>query len=540
MYQHRSYITQVDVLKFLEQQLGEIVPLDAFKPTKKRTYVAITPLNFNIRDFLNALKHENAVLIGIMDQNRDLRFLMMELDKVGLKVYEVFKEIQTVNPKVEYRSLIEKTEKEYLALDLITRSNVRFLFDMITYGIYDGDYVIRREWISWDLDFGGFAKVEGKKILPNVEKLRAIFNEDWSKERILGVMKKLSNNYKPFYLLSKTLDDRVRYLGVMSDDIRESLEVALTWAVNLAREQGEIFKTFEILMYYRIAFAGFGDNLRLGILDGEYILEKFKGKLDLETELKITNILGILNLYSENYTYAEYYLRDVIKRGEGVLRDMALLNLGVLEGRKGNLKAEYEIYRNLIEKSSDRRVVHFAIRNILVLYDNPESIGVEINLAELKEYFNKGIRIVREVKDVKNEFWIRYNFAVILERIGEFKEAMEQIDEMLKITKNAYKNEYADAMALAGYIYYKMGDYQKALQTLSEAIQNFDLRDKNLERRYYLAKANYAEVLAKLGKVKKAAIIVKELEEKISDLSLYPEIAESIKNTIRNIRNMMK
>jgi hypothetical protein len=46
--------------------------------------------------------------------------------------------------------------------------------------------------------------------------------------------------------------------------------------------------------------------------------------------------------------------------------------------------------------------------------------------------------------------------------------------------------------------------------------------------------------LAKLGKVKKAAIIVKELEEKISDLSLYPEIAESIKNTIRNIRNMMK
>ena len=520
--------------------MGEIVPLDAFKPTKKKIYVAITPLNFNIRDFLNALKHENAVLIGIMDQNRDLRFLMMELDKVGLKVYEVFKEIQTVNPKVEYRSLIEKTEKEYLALDLITRSNVRFLFDMVTYGIYEGDYVIMKEWVGEEMDFGGFAKVEGNKILPNVEKLHAIFNEDWSKERILGVMKKLSDNYKPFYLLSKTLDDRVRYLGVMSDDIRESLEVALTWAVNLAREQGEIFKTFEILMRYRIAFAGFGDNVKLGILDGEYILEKFKRKLDLETELKITNILGILNLYSENYTYAEYYLRDVIKRGEGVLRDMALLNLGVLEGRKGNLKAEYEIYRNLIEKSSDRRVVHFAIRNILVLYDNPESIGVEINLAELKEYFNKGIRIVREVKDVKNEFWIRYNFAVILERIGEFKEAMEQIDEMLKITKNAYKNEYADAMALAGYIYYKMGDYQKALQTLSEAIQNFDLRDKNLERRYYLAKANYAEVLAKLGKVKKAAIIVKELEEKISDLSLYPEIAESIKNTIRNIRNMMK
>ena len=277
-------MTHVEVLKFLEQQLKDIVLLDAFKGSKRRVYVVITPLNFNLQSFLNALKYENAVLIGIMDQDRDLRFLMNELDKVGLKVPDVFKEIQYVNPKFEYRSLIEKTEREFLSLDRKARANVRLLFDMITYGIYEGNYEIRREWIKGDLHFGDFAKVEGEKILPNVEKLYAIFNEDWSKSRILGVMERLSDNYKPFCLLAKNLYDRVKYFLVMNDKIKEALEVAITWAVNLAKEKGEVWEPYEILMYYRRTFSGFDDNVKLGIMDGEYILEKFRGKMDLETE----------------------------------------------------------------------------------------------------------------------------------------------------------------------------------------------------------------------------------------------------------------
>jgi hypothetical protein len=45
-------------------------------------------------------------------------------------------------------------------------------------------------------------------------------------------------------------------------------------------------------------------------MDGEYILEKFRGKMDLEKELKITNILGLLNLYAGNLNQAEYYLKE--------------------------------------------------------------------------------------------------------------------------------------------------------------------------------------------------------------------------------------
>jgi tetratricopeptide (TPR) repeat protein len=536
LYLYPPYITHVEVLKYLEQHLKDIVLLDAFKGSKGRVYVVITPLNFNLQSFLNALKYENAVLIGIMDQDRDLRFLMNELDKVGLKVPDVFKEIQYVNPRFEYRSLIEKTEREFLSLDRKARANVRLLFDMITYGIYEGNYEIRREWVKEDLNFGDFAKVEGEKILPNVGKLHSIFNEDWSKSRILGVMERLSDNYKPFCLLAKRLLDKVRYFLVMNDDIREALEVAITWAVNLAREKGEVWEPCEVLMYYRIAFSGFDDNVKLGIMDGEYILEKFRGKMDLEEELKITNILGILNLYAGNLNQAEYYLKEVVNRGEGAIRDMALLNLGLLEGRKGNLKAEYEIYKGLIEKSEDRRVLFVALRNILALYGDSSKFGAELDLEEVVEYFNKGIKIFREVKDRNGEFGLRYNFAVILANTGNYHDAIKQINEMIKITKDINRNEYADTMGLLGYVYLCMGDYEKAIQSFEEALRSFDLRDKNFEGRYYIVKANYALALAKFGKVDEAKLIIEDIDRKIGELNLRPDHEEVIKDTVEEAK----
>jgi tetratricopeptide (TPR) repeat protein len=540
LYLYPPYITHVEVLKFLGQHLKDMVLLDTFKGSKGRVYVVITPLNFNLQSFLNALKYENAVLIGIMDQNRDLRFLMNELDKVGLKVPDVFKEIQYVNPKFEYRSLIEKTEKEFLSLDRKAKANVKLLFDMITYGIYEGNYEIRREWVKGDLNFGDFAKVEGEKILPNVGKLHAIFNEDWSKSRILGVMERLSDNYKPFCLLAQNLHDRVRYLLVMNDDIREALEIAITWAVNLVKEKGKVWEPYEVLMYYRIIFSGFDDNLKLGIMDGEYILEEFRGKLDLETELKITNILGLLNLYAGNLNQAEYYLKGVVNRGEGVIRDMALANLGFLEGRKGNRKAEYEIYKGLIEKSTDRRVLFMVLGNILGLYNDSSMISAKPDLSEVVEYFNKGIKILREVKDIKGEFELRYNFAAILANTGNYHDAIKQINEMVKITKDINRNEYADTMSLLGYVYLRMEDYQKSIQSFEEALRSFDLRYKNFEERYYIAKAFYALALAKYGKIDEAKLIVAEMDRKIGQLKLRPEIEELIKNKIEEVKGYLQ
>jgi len=540
LYLYPPYITHVEVLKYLEQHLKDIVLLDAFKGSKERVYVVITPLNFKLQSFLNALKYENAVLIGIMDQNRDLRFLMAELDKVGLKVPDVFKEIQYVNARFEYRSLIEKTERDFLSLDTEVRANIKLLFDMITYGIYEGNYEIRREWVKGDLNFGDFAKVEGEKILPNVGKLHAIFNEDWSKSRMLGVMERLSDNYKPFYLLAKNLHDRVRYFLVMNDDIREALEIAITWAVNLVKEKGEVWEPYKILIGYRDIFSGFDDNVKLGIMDGEYILEKFRGKLDLEEELKITNILGLLNLYAGNLNQAEYYLKEVVNRGEGVIRDIALVNLGSLEIKKGNLKAAYEIYKGLIEKSTDRRVLFSALGNMLAIVYMLAPYGNPIDLSEVVEYFNKGIEILREVKDREGEFGIRYNFAAILANTGNYHDAIRQINELVKITKDINRNKYADTMSLLGYVYLGMEDYQKSIQSFEEALRSFDLRYKNFEERYYMVKALYAFALAKYGKIDEAKLIIEDVDRKIGELNLRPDNEEAIKNTIEEVKGYLQ
>ncbi|MDT7904318.1 MAG: hypothetical protein RQ967_03790, partial [Candidatus Caldipriscus sp.] len=133
------------------------------------------------------------------------------------------------------------------------------------------------------------------------------------------------------------------------------------------------------------------------------------------------------------------YLKEVVNRGEGVIKDMALLNLGFLEGMRGNIRSEYEIYKSLIEKSTDKAVLFTAIRNILVLYPDLEKTEVTLDLNEITKYFNIGLRLAREVKDKNGEFWLRYNFAVVLQKMGEFKEAIKQIEEMYKRVRGRFR-----------------------------------------------------------------------------------------------------
>lgn len=262
--------------------------------------------------------------------------------------------------------------------------------------------------------------------------------------------------------------------------------------------------------------------------------------MDLETELKIINILGLLNLYAGNLNQAEHYLKEVVNRGEGVIRDMALANLGFLEGRKGNLKSEYEIYKGLIENSTDRRVLFAVLRNILALYGDPSRVGAKLDLEEVMEYFNKGIKIFREVKDRKGEFGLRYNFALVLANTGNYHDAIKQINELVKITKDINRNEYADTMGLLGYVYLRMGDYEKAIQSFEEALRSFDLRYKNFEERYYVAKAHYALALAKYGKVDEAKLIVEDVYRRIGELNLRPDHEELIKDTIEEVKKYLQ
>jgi tetratricopeptide (TPR) repeat protein len=125
---------------------------------------------------------------------------------------------------------------------------------------------------------------------------------------------------------------------------------------------------------------------------------------------------------------------------------------------------------------------------------------------------------------------------VILANNGNYHDAIKQINEMVKITKDINRNEYADAMGLLGYVYLSMGDYEKAIQSFEEALRSFDLRDKKFEGRYYMAKAYYALALAKYGKIDEAKLIVEDVDRKIGELNLRPDHEELIKDTIEEAK----
>jgi tetratricopeptide (TPR) repeat protein len=107
---------------------------------------------------------------------------------------------------------------------------------------------------------------------------------------------------------------------------------------------------------------------------------------------------------------------------------------------------------------------------------------------------------------------------------------------LLKITKDINRNEYADTMSLLGYVYLRMGDYEKAIQSFEEALISFDLRDKNFEGRYYMAKASHALALAKYGKVDEAKLIVEDVNRKIGQLNLRSDHKEVIIDTIEEAK----
>ncbi len=81
-----------------------------------------------------------------------------------------------------------------------------------------------------------------------------------------------------------------------------------------------------------------------------------------------------------------------------------------------------------------------------------------------------------------------------------------------------------------------MGNHEKAIQSFEEALRSFDLRDKNFEGRYYIAKTYYALALAKYGKVDEAKLIIEDVNKKIGQLNLRLDHEEVIIDTIEEAK----
>ncbi|MEO0171183.1 MAG: tetratricopeptide repeat protein [candidate division WOR-3 bacterium] len=539
LYLYPPYISHSSLVESIAKGFGgEMTPLDAFKKGKK--YVLITRFNFNVNDFLRVLRQKGVVIVGVMEQNADYRFLIRELNGVGLRVDEVFEEIITLNPKDDTgdfreKSAIVRAEREYNSLNIDLKNNLRFLFDLVVFGVYEGKYKIKRDWFGEVKGLEGFLDVEGDYIVPKVDKLYAIFQEDWGLERFLSVIKRLPDNYEPFNLLARSIHERVYYLDIKSEEMRKAFELTLNWAINLSKGTDGFLEAFEKLAYYRISFP-FDENLQIGIKDIGDFLKDWLGKLDLELELRIKNVLALMHLYSGNYNHAKVLFEEIIKRDDGYMRDMALLNLAFLKGRMGKIFEEYEMFKSIINRGSqNKKVILLAISNMLsALVQLYNKTGDSMYIQEAKLYFQKGLRILEGFRDNHGMFHLRYNYAIIMSNIGEYEEALRRVEEILRVyNKEINPNEYADTLGLKGYILLLMDEYERARETFEEALETFDLSFKNFENRYCIAKIYYAKTLSKLGRVGEAVEIMLSVKGKAEEVG-YTEIWKNVMSEIQS------
>ncbi|MEO0163918.1 MAG: tetratricopeptide repeat protein [candidate division WOR-3 bacterium] len=467
------------------------------------------------------------MIVGVMEQNADYRFLIRELHKVGLRVDEVFEEIIFLNPKGDTGDFREKmaiirAEREYNSLSVDLKDRLRFLFDLVVFGVYEGRYRIKKGWFGEIRGLEGFLDIEGEYIVPRVDKLCAIFQEDWSFERLQSVIKRLPDNYEPFNLLAEFIHEKVYYLDIKNDEVRKAFELTLNWAINLSKGTDGFLEAFKNLAYYRIDFPT-SDNLQIGITEIEYFLKNWSGKFELNKELRIKNILALMHLYSGNYNHAKVLFEEIIKRDDGYMRDMALLNLAFLKGRMGKIFEEYEMFKSIINRGSqNKKVMLMALGNILadlgIIYEQTKD-NRYIKEADL--YFQKGLRILEGFRDNHGLFQLRYNYAIVMSNVGKYDEALSKVEEILRVyNKGINPNEYADTLGLKGYILLLKGEYERARETFEEALKTFDLSFKNFEYRYYVAKIHYAKTLSKLGKVDEAVGIMLSIEEKSRELGL--------------------
>ncbi|MEO0139898.1 MAG: hypothetical protein ABIL48_08600, partial [candidate division WOR-3 bacterium] len=190
------------------------------------------------------------------------------------------------------------------------KDRLRFLFDLVVFGVYEGRYRIKKGWFGEIRGLEGFLDIEGEYIVPRVDKLCAIFQEDWSFERLQSVIKRLPDNYEPFNLLAEFIHEKVYYLDIKNDEVRKAFELTLNWAINLSKGTDGFLEAFKNLAYYRIDFPT-SDN------------------------------------YSGNYNHAKVLFEEIIKRDDGYMRDMALLNLAFLKGRMGKIFEEYEMFNGV-------------------------------------------------------------------------------------------------------------------------------------------------------------------------------------------------
>jgi tetratricopeptide (TPR) repeat protein len=230
----------------------------------------------------------------------------------------------------------------------------------------------------------------------------------------------------------------------------------------------EAYSIWAISLYHQ----GYFDDAEMKAFTG---LTQANSAGDLEGEIQLLNLLGLIALGTDNVDKAQRYFTQSLRMAEdtGNLRDQAraLNNLGNLTLSGGKFDSAKDYY---LRSLTFVRKIGDLPREGLVLNNLGYIAGVQGDYLDAKEYYDQSLRNTRQIGNKIQEAYTSINSSSIYRNINEFSKALSLAELGLSITREiGDRNWEAWALTSLGNTNYELGNLDEATQSYEFAV---DLR----------------------------------------------------------------
>jgi len=261
---------------------------------------------------------------------------------------------------------------------------------------------------------------------------------------------------------------------------------ALEVARRLYKNYSNTHWMYEILMLYSEALYKTG-NYTEGIKELEKSLSK---TFDPEKRCRVLYATGWFYYRTGQKLSAINVWKKAMYEWNGELAYQAGMDAANTLRELKNYSKALETYEELLARFPNKSL-NVNLKKIEVLLD-------------MKEY-EKALVILKEIEKTK-PFEAKYWLTYIYKSRGDYKSAMNEVENLLKITTST--SEKVRALLLQGDVYFQMGDYVKAQKAYEEIMQIGSTKDK------IQANLNLGLIMYALGNYEKAVDYFKYVLER--------------------------
>lgn len=357
-----------------------------------------------------------------------------------------------------------------------------------------------------------FEQGEFQKAIIELENVR---NEPWRSKALYYIGKAyrssgLSNRAVEYFekaASSKDLDIAVPALYEEAElliaigELQKALDVAKRLYTNYSNTKW----SYEILMLYSETLYRIG-NYSEGIKGLEESLSKV---FDPEQRCRIMYAAGWFYYRMGEKLSAIDMWKKAMYEWNGDLAYQAGMDAANTQRELKNYSKALEIYEELLSKFPNKKL-DINLKKVEVFLD-------------MKDY-EKAMVILREIENTK-PFEAKYWLAYIYKSRGDYKSAMQEVENLLKIA--ASTKEKVRALLLQGDIYFQIGDYNNSQKTYEKIMEIGDVKDR------MQANLNLGTIMYALGNYEKAEDYFKYvLDRKDKDIDMAADAAYYLAETM--------